>query len=141
MTPYEKLQKQIAGLQGLVMNVADNMYKTEKSNVETLEVIKQMAEGFKSLSEKFDVLAETIKECKKQEPINEGYVMAEEECFGGMLHLLVGFEKEATQVDLDRTKKECVEKYGMNVAFMCKVNERLIEVFLQRNNNEVNINE
>lgn len=131
-TPYEKLLDEMKGFKELLVSVSDNMYKTEQAHLTTLETISQMAQAMKRLSDKFDTYIDGTP--AKANP-NEGVVLDEEECLGGMTHILVGFKKPVSDTDLEQMKKECVEKYGLDIAFCCKVNERLVEVYMQESNN------
>lgn len=134
MTPYEKLLKEISSMKELIVTVAENSYKTEQSHSATLETMKQLADGFKSLSARLDEMTGTA---HKKNP-NEGYVLCEEDCFDGMTHFLIGFKKKVSDVDFETMKQECVEKYGMEVSFAHLINERLAEVYLQGVANENN---
>lgn len=135
-TPYEKLLDEMKGFKELLASVADNMYKTEQSHLTTLETINQMAQTMKRLSDKFDTYIDGTPYEKNP---NEGTVLDEEECCGGMTHILVGFKKPVSDIDLERMKKECVEKYGLDIAFCCKINERLVEVYLQESRSGANV--
>ena len=127
-TPYEKLLDEMKGFKSVLGTVAENMYKTAESQEKTLETMKLMVTGFKNLSEKFD---KYIGAAQVERNPNEGIVLDEEECLGGMTHIIVGFRKSVSDVDIENMKKECVEKYGLDIAFVCKVNDKLVEVFMQ----------
>lgn len=131
-TPYEKILNEINGLKNILVSVADNMYKTQESHAKSLEVFAEMTQCFKSLNDKLDDALEV----KKAKNTNEGFVLAEEQCFDdNMLHLIVGFKHPVKARDIEQVKKDCTEKYGLQVAFICQIDERLLEVYMQETNN------